>query len=65
MRYYIISAALAKEIGANTCRIGNETMGYVVNSADLDIQTIADNPDDVEEISATDAKILINKIRKV
>lgn len=63
MRYYIISAALAKKIGADTCRIGNRIAGYLVNSADLDVQTIAENPDEVEEISAADAKILANKMR--
>ena len=65
MKYYIITYKLAKQLGCIGLRFGSKEEGYLVNSADLNIDTAANNPDDIKEVSWDEAKAFINKIKKI
>ena len=65
MKYYIITYKLAKQLGCIGHRFGSKEEGYLVNSADLNIDTVANNPDDVKEVTGDEAKAFINKIKKI
>ena len=65
MKYYIITYKLAKQIGCIGHRFGSKEEGYLVNSADLNIDTVANNPDDIKEVTGDEAKAFINKIKKI
>ena len=65
MKYYIITYKLAKQLGCIGHRIGSKEEGYLVNSADLNIDTVANNPDDIKEVTGEEAKAFINKIKKI
>lgn len=57
MTYYIITHKLATELGCVGQRLGNATDGYLVNSADLNIDTVAVNAADIKDVSLEDAKV--------
>lgn len=65
MKYYIITYKLAKQLGCIGHRFGSKEEGYLVNSADLNIDTVANNPDDIKEMTGDEAKAFINKIKKI
>ena len=65
MKYYIITYKLAKQLGCIGHRFGSKKEGYLVNSADLNIDTAANNPDDIKEVTGDEAKAFINKIKKI
>ena len=65
MKYYIITYKLAKQLGCIGHRFGSEEEGYLVNSADLNIDTAANNPDDIKEVTGDEDKAFINKIKKI
>ena len=65
MKYYIITYKLAKQLGCIGHRFGSKEEGYLVNSADLNIDTVANNPDDIEEVTGDEAKAFINKNKKI
>ncbi len=65
MKYYIITYKLAKQLGCIGHRFGSKEEGYLVNSADLNIDTVANNPDDIKEVTGDEAKAFINKIKKI
>ena len=65
MKYYIITYKLAKQLGCIGHRFGSKEKGYLVNSADLNIDTVANNPDDIKEVTGDEAKAFINKIKKI
>ena len=65
MKYYIITYKLAKQLGCIGHRFGSKEEGYLVNSADLNIDTVANNPDDIKEVTGDEAKAFINKIKKL
>ena len=65
MKYYIITYKLAKQLGCIGHRFGSKEGGYLVNSADLNIDTVANNPDDIKEVTGDEAKAFINKIKKI
>ena len=65
MKYYIITYKLAKQLGCIGHRFGSKEEGYLVNSADLNIDTVANNPDDIKEVTEDEAKAFINKIKKI
>lgn len=65
MKYYIITYKLAKQLGCIGHRFGSKEEGYLVNSADLNIDTVANNPDDIKEVNGGEAKAFINKIKKI
>ncbi len=65
MKYYIITYKLAKQLGCIGHRFGSKQEGYLVNSADLNIDTVAKNPDDIKEVTWDEAKAFINKIKKI
>ena len=65
MKYYIITYKLAKQLGCIGYRFGSKEEGYLVNSADLNIDTVANNPDDIKEVTGDEAKAFINKIKKI
>lgn len=65
MKYYIITYKLAKQLGCIGHRFGSKEEGYLVNSADLNIDTAANNPDDIKEVTGDEAKAFINKIKKI
>lgn len=61
MKYYIITHSLAEKLGCVGQRLGNENDGYLVNSADLNVQTVADNAPEVKEITLDEAKSFARK----
>ena len=65
MKYYIITYKLAKQLGCIGHRFGSKEEGYLVNSADLNIDTVANNPDDIKEVSWEEARIFIYKYKKL
>ena len=65
MKYYIITYKLAKQLGCIGHRFGSKEEGYLVNSADLNIDTVANNPDDIKEVTGDEAKAFIKKIKKI
>lgn len=65
MKYYIITYKLAKQLGCIGHRFGSKKEGYLVNSADLNIDTVANNPDDIREVSWEEARIFIYKYKKL
>ena len=65
MKYYIITYKLAKQIGCIGHRFGSKVEGYLVNSADLNIDTVANNPDDIREVTWDEARIFIYKYKKL
>ena len=65
MKYYIITYKLAKQLGCIGHRFGSKEEGYLVNSADLNIDTAANNSDDIKEVTGDEAKAFINKIKKI
>lgn len=65
MKYYIITYKLAKQLGCIGHRFGSKDEGYLVNSADLNIDTVANNPDDIKEVSWDEARIFIYKYKKL
>ena len=65
MKYYIITYKLAKQLGCIGHRFGSKEDGYLVNSADLNIDSVANNPDDINEVTGDEAKAFINKIKKI
>ena len=65
MKYYIITYILAKQLGCIGHRVGSKKEGYLVNSADLNIDTVANNPDDIKEVSWEEARIFIYKYKKL
>ena len=65
MKYYIITYKLAKQLGCIGHRFGSKEDGYLVNSADLNIDSVANNPDDIKEVTGDEAKAFINKIKKI
>ena len=65
MKYSIITYRLAKQLGCIGHRFGSKEEGYLVNSADLNIDTVANNPDDIKEVTGDEAKAFINKIKKI
>ena len=65
MKYYIITYKLAKQLGCIGHRFGSKKEGYLVNSADLNIDTVANNPADIKEVTGDEAKAFINKIKKI
>lgn len=65
MKYYIITYKLAKQLGCIGHRFGSKEEGYLVNSADLNIDTVANNPDDIKEVTGDEAKSFISKFKKI
>ena len=65
MKYYIITYKLAKQLGCIGHRFDSKEEGYLVNSADLNIDIVANNPDDIKEVTGGKAKAFINKIKKI
>lgn len=65
MKYYIITYKLAKQLGCIGHRFGSKQEGYLVNSADLNIDTVANNPDDIKEVTWDEARIFIYKYKKL
>lgn len=65
MKYYIITYKLAKQLGCIGHRFGSKEEGYLVNSADLNIDTVANNPDDIKEVTWDEARIFIFKYKKL
>lgn len=65
MKYYIITYRLAKQLGCIGHRFGSKEEGYLVNSADLNIDTVANNPDDIKEVTWDEARIFIYKYKKL
>lgn len=65
MKYYIITYRLAKQLGCIGHRFGSKAEGYLVNSADLNIDTVANNPDDIKEVTWDEARIFIYKYKKL
>ena len=65
MKYYIITYKLAKQLGCIGHRFGSKDEGYLVNSADLNIDTVANNPDDIREVTWDEARIFIYKYKKL
>lgn len=65
MKYYIITYKLAKQLGCIGHRFGSKQEGYLVNSADLNIDTVANNPDDIKEVTWDEARIFIFKYKKL
>ena len=65
MKYYIITYKLAKQLGCIGHRFGSKQEGYLVNSADLNIDTVANNPDDIKEVTLDEARIFIYKYKKL
>lgn len=65
MKYYIITYKLAKQLGCIGHRFGSKEEGYLVNSADLNIDTVANNPDDIKEVTWDEARIFIYKYKKL
>ena len=65
MKYYIITYKLGKQLGCIGHRFGSKKEGYLVNSADLNIDTVANNPDDIREVSWEEARIFIYKYKKL
>lgn len=65
MKYYIITYKLAKQLGCIGHRFGSKQEGYLVNSADLNIDTVANNPDDIREVTWDEARIFIYKYKKL
>ena len=65
MKYYIITYKLAKQLGCIGHRFGSKQEGYLVNSADLNIDTVANNPDDIREVTWDEARIFIYKFKKL
>ena len=65
MKYYIITYKLAKQLGCIGHRFGSKKEGYLVNSADLNIDTVANNSDDIREVSWEEARIFIYKYKKL
>ena len=65
MKYYIITYKLAKQLGCIGHRFGSKKEVYLVNSADLNIDTVANNPDDIREVSWEEARIFIYKYKKL
>lgn len=65
MKYYIITYKLAKQLGCIGHRFGSKEEGYLVNSADLNIDTVANNPDDIREVTWDEARIFIYKYKKL
>ena len=65
MKYYIITYKLAKQLGCIGHRFGSKEEGYLVNSADLNIDTVANNPDEIKEVSWEEARIFIYKYKKL
>ena len=65
MKYYIITYKLAKQLGCRGHRFGSKEEGYLVNSADLNIVTVANNPDDIKEVTWDEARIFIYKYKKL
>ena len=65
MKYYIITYKLAKQLGCIGHRFGSKKECYLVNSADLNIDTVANNPDDIREVSWEEARIFIYKYKKL
>ena len=65
MKYYIITYKLAKQLGCIGHRFGGKEEGYLVNSADLNIDTAANNPDDIREVTWDEARIFIYKYKKL
>ena len=65
MKYYIITYKLAKQLGCIGHRFGSKKEGYLVNSADLNIDTVSNNPDDIREVSLEEARIFIYKYKKL
>ena len=65
MKYYIITYKLAKQLGCIGHRFGSKKEGYLVNSADLNIDTVVNNPDDIKEVSWEEARIFIYKYKKL
>ena len=65
MKYYIITYKLAKQLDRLGHRIGIKEAGYLVNSADLNIDTVANNPDDIKEVTWDEARIFIYKYKKL
>lgn len=61
MRYYIITHKLAEQLGCVGQRIGNANDGYIVNSADLNVNTVAENATEVREVSLEDAKVFASQ----
>lgn len=61
MTYYIITHKLAKQLGCVGQRIGNANDGYIVNSADLNVNTVAENATEVREVSLEEAKIFASQ----
>ena len=57
MIHYIITHKLATELGCVGQRKGNATDGYLVNSADMNIDTVAVNASEIKEVSLEDAKV--------
>ena len=65
MKYYIITYKLAKQLGCIGHRFGSKEEGYLVNSADLNIDSVANNPDDIREVTWDEARIFIYKYKKL
>lgn len=65
MKYYIITYKLAKQLGCIGHRFGSKEEGYLVNSADLNIDTVANNPDDIKEVTWDEARIFLYKYKKL
>ena len=64
MKYYIITYKLAKQLGCIGLRFGSKQEGYLVNSADLNIDTAAKNPDEIEEVTWDEARTFMYKFKK-
>lgn len=61
MTYYIITYKLAKQLGCIGQRFGSQEDGYLVNSADLNVSTVAENATEVRDVSLEDAKIFAQR----
>ena len=65
MKYYIITYKLAKQLGCIGHRFGSKKEGYLVNSADLNIDTVANNHDEIRAVTWDEERILIYKYKKL
>ena len=65
MKQYIITYKLAKQLGCIGHRFGSKEEGYLVNSADHNMDTVANNPDDIKEKKKKKARIFIYKYKKL
>lgn len=55
MKYYIVTSEVADQLGVKTFRVGNDQVGYLVNSSDLG-HTVNPDSDGVQEVERETAR---------